>query len=118
MNTLHIVVSALIVLLGLIHCLFTFANFREFTMDAFWFLGSGIATLLAGFLNVAVIRDCGRDGVIWLMAMIANVTFLVLFVLATFMLGEPQVFFGLLLFTFTTFRNFSGEFQPNSKNHR
>ena len=75
-------------------------------MEAIWFLGSGIAIVLAGFLNVAFVRDRGRDTVIWLMTLIANLTFLVLFALATFMLREPQVFLGLALFGFVAVRTF------------
>src|SRR5688572_19528780 len=102
MKILHNVVSGMIVLLGLIHCAFTLANYEEFTMDAFWFLGSGIAIVLAGFLNFAFIRDGGRDTVIRGMALLTNATFLALFALATVLLRQPQVLIGLALFGFAT----------------
>ena len=106
MNTVHKIVSALIVLLGLAHCGFTFLNYSGLSMDAFWFLGAGIAIVLAGFLNVALIRVRGRDTVIWLMTLLTNLAFLLLFGLATFMLRESQVFVGLALFFLAALRTF------------
>ena len=93
-------------MLGLAHCGFTFLNYSGLSMDAFWFLGTGIAIVLAGFLNVAMIRDRGHDTVIWLMTLLTNLSFLLLFALASFMLHEPQVFLGLTIFCIASFRTF------------
>ena len=67
-------------------------------MDAMWFLGNGLAIILAGFLNVVVIREAGKDKVIRMLCLVANVSFALLFGVALFQLAQPQVFVGLALF--------------------
>lgn len=106
MRAVHITASVLIVALGLLHCGFTFINYSGISYDAAWFLGSGVAIVLAGFMNIAMIRDRGRDKVIWTMALITNVVFLVGFAAASYMMRQPQVFFGALLFLATSISSF------------
>lgn len=106
MRIAHIVASILIVALGLLHCAFTFWNYYGISFDAAWFLGTGFAIVLAGFINIATNRDSGRDTVIWIMALITNVVFLIGFAFAAYMMRQPQVFLGAMLFTFTTAYSF------------
>lgn len=100
------IAAFLIVLLGLVHIGFTFHDYTGLSFEAIWFAGSGVAIVLAGFLNIAMLRDGGKDTVIWSMSLIANVVFIVMFAAAAFMLREPQVFLGLLFFAVTTFYSF------------
>jgi asparagine N-glycosylation enzyme membrane subunit Stt3 len=102
----HITASILIIGLGLLHCGFTFINYSGISYDAAWFLGSGVAIVLAGFMNIAMIRDRGRDKIIWTMALITNVVFLLGFAAASYMMRQPQVFLGALLFLVTTISSF------------
>jgi hypothetical protein len=102
MRVAHIVASILIVALGLLHCAFTFRNYYGISYDAAWFLGTGFAIVLAGFINITMSRDQGRDKVIWTMALITNAVFLVGFAFAAYMMREPQVLLGAVLFTTTT----------------
>lgn len=106
MKTLHTIASILIVALGLLHCGFTFINYNGISFDAAWFLGSGFAIILAGFMNIAILRDGGKDTVIWSMALITNVVFLLGFGAASYMMRQPQVFVGALLFLTTTIYSF------------
>jgi hypothetical protein len=106
MKVWHTVASILIVGLGLLHVAFTFNNYRGISYDAAWFVGTGLAIILAGFINIAMLRDDGRDTVIWSMALITNVIFLVGFVAATFAMRQPQVFVGAVLFAITTIYSF------------
>jgi peptidoglycan/LPS O-acetylase OafA/YrhL len=94
--------SWLIVALGCAHLLFTLHDYDQFTMRAFWFFGSGLAIVFAGFLNVALIRDGGRDQVIKLLCLITNVACALLFVAALMLMRQPQVFIGVALFAFVT----------------
>lgn len=48
-------------------------------MDAMWFLGTGVAIILAGFLNLVVIREAGKDMLIRILCLITNVSFALLF---------------------------------------
>jgi hypothetical protein len=48
-------------------------------MDAMWFLGTGVAIVLAGFLNLVVIREAGKDRLIRILCLITNVSFALLF---------------------------------------
>ena len=60
MKTVHTIASILIVALGLLHCGFTFNNYHGITFDAAWFLGTGFAIILAGLMNIAMLRDGGK----------------------------------------------------------
>ncbi len=106
MKMLHTVASILIVALGLLHVAFTFNNYHGISYDAAWFLGTGFAIVLAGFMNIAMLRDGGKDTVIWSMALITNVIFLVGFAAAACMMRQPQVFVGAILFLTTTIFSF------------
>jgi hypothetical protein len=98
MKRVHLIVSILVVVLGLLHVGVTFRDFDQLSMGAVWFAGSGVAIVLAGFLNIALLRDVGNDRVIRAMCIFTNVVFLLGFAGATFMLPQPQVYFGTLLF--------------------
>jgi len=95
---LYKIITGLIIALGLLHIGFTPFNYRSFDMDAMWFLGTGIAIILAGFLNLVVIRESGKDMLIRILCLITNISFALLFGVALFQLGQPQVFVGLALF--------------------
>jgi hypothetical protein len=99
LKILYKTVTGLIIALGLLHIGFTPFNYRSFDMEAMWFLGTGVAiVLLAGFLNVVVIREAGKDTLVRTLCLIANASFAVLFGVALFHLAQPQVFVGLALF--------------------
>lgn len=98
MKILYKIITGLIIALGLLHIGFTPFNYRNFDMDAMWFLGTGIAIILAGFLNLVVIREAGKDILIRILCLIANVSFALLFGVALFQFAQPQVFVGLALF--------------------
>jgi peptidoglycan/LPS O-acetylase OafA/YrhL len=102
LNTAYKICSWLIVALGCAHLLFTLHDYDQFTMRAFWFFGSGLAIVFAGFLNVALIRDGGRDQVVKLLCLITNVACALLFAAALMLMRQPQVFVGVALFAFVT----------------
>ncbi|MDT7541170.1 MAG: hypothetical protein QOE33_1074 [Acidobacteriota bacterium] len=102
LNTAYKICSWLIVALGCVHLLFTLHDYDQFSMRAFWFFGSGLAIVFAGFLNVALIRDGGRDRIIKLLCLIANATCALLFAAALTLMRRPQVFVGVALFAFVT----------------
>jgi peptidoglycan/LPS O-acetylase OafA/YrhL len=101
-NKAYTICSWLIVALGCVHLAFTFHDYDEVSMRAFYFFGSGLTIIFAGFLNVALIRDGGRDHVIKLLCLIANVACALLFAAALLMMRQPQVFVGVALFAFVT----------------
>lgn len=107
MKTIHTAATVLIIILGLVHIGFTFHDYNGLSMEAAWFFGTGIAIVLAGFMNIAMLRDGGKDTVIWAMALTTNVVFLLGFAGAAFMLPQPQVFVGFLLFAGTTVYSFT-----------
>ncbi len=103
MKTAHKIITGFIIALGLLHLAFTFNDYDHFTLDAVWFASAGIAMILAGFLNIVVIRDGGKDTVVWVLCLIANAIFAVLFAVVSFILPQPQVYFGILLFGTSAF---------------
>jgi hypothetical protein len=106
MRTTAIIAAILIVVLGLLHVGFTFVQYEGLSFDAVWFLGTGVAIILAGFLNIAMLRDRGRDTLVWAMTLLANLFFLIGFALASFMMRQPQVYVGAVLFGITTINCF------------
>src|SRR4051794_27060405 len=102
MKRVQLIASILVVILGLLHIAVTFHDFDHLSINAVWFAGSGVAIVLAGFLNIALLRDVGNDKLIRAMCIFANVVFLIGFAGATFMLPQPQVYFGALLFLIVT----------------
>jgi len=94
----HKITSALIILLGILHCVFTAWNYDQFTLDAMWFFGTGVAIILAGFLNVTVIRTSGGDRIVNLLCLTTNLAFVILFIVALMLLSQPQVLVGIALF--------------------
>ncbi len=102
LKKLHLISSCLIVALGVVHLLFTMMAYEKFTLDAFFFIGSGVAIVLSGFLNLIFSRLGGKDRLVWILCLIGNVIVMILFVIGLFIIGEPQVFFGTILFAFVT----------------
>ena len=73
MRTLHKICTGLIIALGLLHVLFTAHDYDKFTLRAIWFLGTGVAIILAGFLNVVLMRDVGRDRLVQWLCHLTNI---------------------------------------------
>jgi hypothetical protein len=103
MATLHWIVTAVIIALGMLHVGFTRLNYARFDTEAMWFLGSGLAIILAGFLNIAIIRCAHTDKLVWALGLITNLGFAVLFGVGLMLLNQPQVLVGLALFAIATF---------------
>jgi hypothetical protein len=95
---LHKVTAGLIIALGCTHLAFTAMEYDSLSLDSVWFLGSGLAIVFAGFLNVAVIRNNGDDRMVRALSLIANLTLAGLFAATLFLMRPPQVFVGLALF--------------------
>jgi hypothetical protein len=98
----HKIITGLIIALGVLHLLFTFHDYSRFSMSALWFAGTGVAIILAGFLNLVLLRDVGKDRLVWVLCSLTNLIFAVLFAAALFLLPQPQVFFGMGLFLVAT----------------
>ncbi|HYX72554.1 MAG TPA: hypothetical protein VE732_07270 [Nitrososphaera sp.] len=102
LKTAHKLLTGIIITLGMLHVLVTFHDYDSFTVRALWFASAGIAIILAGFLNVILLRDVGKDRVVWLLCLITNLIFAVMFVLALLVLPQTQVFVGAGLFIAAT----------------
>ena len=98
MRTLHKIITALIIALGVLHVCVTFVDYDEFNLRALWFAGAGVAIILAGFLNVALLRDASKDKVILLLCFLTNLIFVVMFAAALYLMQQPQVILGVVLF--------------------
>jgi hypothetical protein len=86
----------------MLHVLVTFHDYDSFTVRALWFASAGVAIILAGFLNIILLRDVGKDRVVWALCLITNLIFAVMFVSALLILPQPQVFVGAGLFIAAT----------------
>jgi hypothetical protein len=102
LKTAHKILTGIIIALGILHVLVTFHDYDSFTVRALWFASAGVAIILPGFLNIILLRDVGKDRVVWLLCFITNLIFTVMFVLALWVLPQPQVFVGAGLFIAAT----------------
>ncbi len=102
LKTAHKILTGIIIALGILHVLVTFHDYDQFTVRALWFASAGIAIILAGFLNIILLRDAGKDRVVWLLCFMTNLIFAVMFALALLILWQPQVLVGAGLFIATT----------------
>lgn len=98
LRTIHKIITGLIIALGLLHILFTFHDYDEFSLRALWFASAGIAMILAGFLNIVLLRDVGKDNVVRFLSILTNLIFAVMFAAALYLMQQPQVFVGVALF--------------------
>ncbi len=106
LKKLHSVCSYLIVALGVIHIFFTWFAYNEFSLEAFWFAGSGMAIVFAGFLNLMFLKFIEKDLTVWILCLAGNLFSMILFIVGLFIIGEPQVFVGTLLFGFAALSTF------------
>lgn len=106
LRTAHKIITGLMVALGLLHVAFTFHDYDSFSLRALWFASAGVALVLAGFLNIVLLRDVGKDKVVWLLCLITNIIFAAMFTLALSLMMQPQVFVGLALFAAATITAF------------
>lgn len=102
LQTVHKILTGIIIALGILHVLVTFHDYDSFSVRALWFASAGVAIILAGFLNIVLLRDVGKDRVVWTLCIIANLIFAVMFVLALLVLPQPQVLVGAGLFIAAT----------------
>jgi hypothetical protein len=98
LKTAHKILTGVIIALGVLHVSVTFHDYDSLTVRALWFASAGVAIILAGFLNIVFLRDAGKDRVVRLLCLITNLIFAVMFILASFILPQPQVFVGAGLF--------------------
>jgi hypothetical protein len=98
LRTAHKFLTGIILALGLLHVLVTFHDYESFTVEALWFAGAGVAIILAGFLNLIRLRAAGRDRLVRLLCLITNLILALMFLLALWILPQPQVFVGAGLF--------------------
>lgn len=102
LRTIHKIITGLIIALGFLHILFTFHDYDEFSLRALWFASAGVALILAGFLNIVLLRDVGKDSVVWLLCILTNIIFAVMFTAVLYLMQQPQVFVGVALFIIAT----------------
>ncbi len=57
LKTAHKILTGIIIALGVLHVLVTFHNYDSFSIRGLWFASAGVAIILAGFLNIVLLRD-------------------------------------------------------------
>lgn len=97
LKTLYKITTGLLIALGVAHVLYTAREYDGFSLDALWFISAGIAIILAGLINVILLRRASKDRVVCWIGFGANLTVALFFAAALLVLREPQVFIGLFL---------------------
>jgi hypothetical protein len=106
MKQLHQVVSWLIILLGIIHLAFA-SCYGAINEDMLWFSGSGLAIVFAGFINL--IRSASDLRIVYIIAAITNAITFILFAAVAFIMPQPQVYAGVILFLIAMWCSMSGQ---------
>ena len=106
LRTLHKIITGLIIALGVLHIFVTFVDYDEFSLRALWFASAGIAIILAGFVNLILLRDLGKDKVVWLLCLCTNFIFAGMFAAVLFLMQQPQVFLGVALFAIASITSY------------
>jgi hypothetical protein len=99
MKALNGICAILILLLGLAHTAITLYC-RHLDEDGLWFFGSGIAIILAGLFNLLFYYSPTR--LIGNFTLIVNLMVTLLFCFALNVIADGQVYFGIVLFAFST----------------
>ena len=84
------------IVMGIVHIFFVLP-ITDFRLGQLWFIGSGIAIVFAGFINILG-QDNQNNKTSIVMVILSNFTMCFLFISATFVLREPQVYVGIGLF--------------------
>jgi hypothetical protein len=90
-----IVLASLTVLLGTVHVLCAFP-ISELDTDTLWFIGSGIAIIFAGFINLIAVYS--PQLIARIIGLFTNVLLVGLFALASMVMEGIQVWVGMALF--------------------
>lgn len=96
----HTILSYIIILLGTIHIIFVFP-IVQFNTDTLWFIGTGMAIIFAGLINLIAIKF--PEKFISNICMLTNFIMMFLFLISLFTIQEPQVFGGVVLFGTTLY---------------
>jgi hypothetical protein len=93
---LRSILGGTMILLGLVHIGFAFPLGEMDSYDL-WFVGSGIAVILSGILNIIAVINCRQR---WLgnLTLSSNIILFGLFLFALQVLQGPQVYVGILLY--------------------
>ena len=96
-SKVHSFISYSIILFGLIHIYFA-RCLESFDTYALWFIGSGMAIIFAGFINLA--RTKSSEKTIYFLCIYTNILTTVLFLIALMAMKGIQVYIGIGLFAF------------------
>ena len=99
-SKIHTILSFIIILLGILHISFVFP-IEEFNTDTLWFLGTGVAIIFSGLINLIAIRF--SEKFIRIICMLTNFIMMFLFIISLFALQEIQVHVGVILFGTTLY---------------
>jgi hypothetical protein len=101
MKRLHTIIALLILFLGVIHLSFAFP-IHEWAEGSLWFIGSGVAILLAGLINWIASAPLIGQKTKWV-AFSSNMLMCGLFISSLSIIDGPQVFIGVGLFALASF---------------
>jgi len=87
-----------LIILGIIHSVFTFILYETFTADTLWFFGTGLSYIFMGLYNLASIKV--KIESIFNIAVLLNFIGTVFTIAITYILKEPQAFIALILVIF------------------
>src|SRR5436190_12209428 len=94
-SKIHLILSYLIILFGMVHIYFA-RCLDSFDTYALWFIGSGIALIFAGFINL--IKAKSSERIVYAICILTNIITTILFCVALIAMKNLQVYIGIVLF--------------------
>ncbi|MFD0692618.1 hypothetical protein ACFQZT_00775 [Paenibacillus sp. GCM10027628] len=102
MYILYAVISALLVLIGTLHCCLTRKfNFQKPPLQAIWFFGCGFLLIIIGLFNFALLNEGGHP-VLKLLCLISNLMGVIFAIALLTVLKKVQVYVSLMLLILLT----------------
>lgn len=87
-----------LILLGVIHCMFTAFFYETFSADALWFFGTGLSYIFMGLYNLASVKVNIKS--ILNIAVVLNFIGTMFTIAITYILKEPQAYVAMVLIIF------------------
>lgn len=87
---LDYVATILLLILGSVHTILTPVFYKTFDLDALWFIGTGLAFVFLGFINISRIKT--TEIFIKILCPIGNALAFIYCIFIVLKLAEPQAF--------------------------
>lgn len=98
MHKIYRIALYCLILLGIIHSVFTLFLYESLSADALWFFGTGLSYIFMGLYNLAALKV--KTATISNMVVVLNFIGTIFTIAITYILKEPQTYVAMILVIF------------------